>query len=89
MSTYVYLQCLDHDPPLRAEGESGQHLSDLPQIRADIADRDMIARMWARENLDRGHHFLNNTARFLAYHRPCRIGIIDETGRTHPVEAPA
>ena len=31
MSTYLYLVCLDHTPPLRAASESGQHLYDLPQ----------------------------------------------------------
>ena len=31
--------CLDHDPPLKADGESGQHLYDLPQIRKDIRRR--------------------------------------------------
>ena len=40
MSTYLYLVCLDHTPPLMAASDSGQHLSDLPQIRADIAARD-------------------------------------------------
>ena len=39
MSTYIYLQCLDHDPPLRAQDESGQHYYDLPRIRADVANR--------------------------------------------------
>ena len=31
MSTYIYLLCRDHSPAIRADGESGQHLSDLPQ----------------------------------------------------------
>ena len=40
MSTDYYLVCMDHEPRLRAMSESGQHDYDLPQIRADIADRE-------------------------------------------------
>ena len=43
MSTYLYLRCEDHDPPLVAREESGQHLYDLPTIRADIADEVEVA----------------------------------------------
>lgn len=76
------LECLDHDPPLRADGESGQHLYDLPEIRADIANRDT-----ADADTDYGHFFRNNTARFLVQHPNCHIGIRDEYGREHPVTA--
>lgn len=40
MSTYIYLLCRDHNPAIQADGESGQHLTDLPQLRQDIANRD-------------------------------------------------
>lgn len=83
MSTYVYLECLDHDPPLSAEGESGQHLYDLPQIRADIANRERIVTN-LRDGWDPDDHFRRNTARFLAAHPKCRIGIRDEYGVEHP-----
>ena len=39
MSTWIYLECADHDPPISADGESGQHLYDLPDIREDIRRR--------------------------------------------------
>ena len=86
MSTWLYLECLDHDPPLRSEGESGQHLYDLPDIRADIAIRDELATVanagggW----IDRGDHFRNNTLRFLLAHPRCHLGIRDEHGENHP-----
>lgn len=83
MSTYVYLECLDHDPPLSADDESGQHLSDLPQIRADLADRERVVAS-IRDGWDPGDYFRNNTARFLASHKKCRIGIRDEYGDEHP-----
>ncbi|HEY9249380.1 MAG TPA: hypothetical protein VIO38_09625 [Rariglobus sp.] len=84
MSTWLYLECLDHTPPLLAEDESGQHLYDLPQIRADIASRDRIVAnvaddIWADESYRR------NTARFLAKHPKCRIGVRDEYDVEHPV----
>lgn len=89
MSTWFYLACLDHDPPLVAEGESGQHHYDLPQIRYDIANRESLVRVQASGHggrVDFGHHFRNNTAGFLAAHPKCQIGIRDEYGRNHSTE---
>lgn len=43
MSTWLYLRCESHNPPLESDGESGQHLYDLPQIWADLDNRDQIA----------------------------------------------
>lgn len=45
MSTYLYLVCESHTPPIVADDESGQHLYDLPQIRSDLANRDLIAKV--------------------------------------------
>lgn len=91
MSTYLYLRCEDHNPPLVAREESGQHLYDLPTIRADIADREAIVRITrAPAYVDLGS-LRNATANFLADHPTCRIGIVDEYGKDHPVipeEAP-
>ena len=89
MSTYVYLECLDHDPPLCAEDESGQHLSDLPRIRAEIADREAVV---AGIDTYRGYtpaagpdaYFRGHSARFLAAHPKCRIGIRDEYDVEYP-----
>lgn len=79
MSTYLYLTCLSHNPPLRApyEGESGQHLSDLPQIQLDLANRYRNA---SDEDADLGY-FRNNTARFLRSHPLCNLGVEDEYGQ--------
>lgn len=89
MSTWIYLECLDHEPPLQAEDESGQHLYDLPQIRADIRDREVLARLYGEGAVMGQAHvgfFRANTARFLAQHQKCRIGIRDERGVEHPIE---
>lgn len=86
MSTYIYLFCRDHSPVIRANGESGQHLTDLPQLRQDIANRDAIVH--ALQALDFYPHdnYRSNTADFLAAHPRCHLGIIDEYGREHPTE---
>jgi hypothetical protein len=84
--TDLYLVCEDHDPPLKADDESGQHLYDLDQIRADIANRErIIAALDIDYVPDEEIHFRRSTARFLAAHPKCRIGIIDEYGKRHPV----
>jgi hypothetical protein len=86
MSTYVYLECLDHDPPLRSEDEVGQHLSDLPRIRDELARRDELVAEWSKERaLPFVWSWPNNAARFLAGHPRCRISIRDEYGVEHPV----
>ena len=84
MSTYVYLECLDHDPPLPADAESGQHLYDLSQIREDISNREGVVAALALD-MTPDDYFRRNTARFLARHQGCRIGIRDEYGVVHPV----
>ena len=87
MSTWLYLVCLDHTPPLKAEDESGQHLSDLTHIRADIADRDVLVPQWEAYTFHPDHHvyFRRNTMRFLAAHPTCHVGIKDEYGNDHAV----
>lgn len=86
MSTWLYLECLDHVPPIQAEDESGQHLYDLPSIREDIANRDVLVRMYENTIAADFGYFRNHTVRFLAHHKMCRIGIRDEYGRDHPVK---
>lgn len=82
MSTWLYLECLDHDPPLTADSESGQHLSDLPQIWADLDKR--LPELLLVLDIDGGSHFRKNTARFRQAHPHCHIVIRDEYGDLHP-----
>lgn len=89
MSTWMYLTCLNHDPVLVAEDESGQHHYDLPRIRAEIADRSAVV-----EETSQGQHwdepinsyFRRRSAQFLRQHKTCRIGIRDEYGVDYPTE---
>ncbi len=87
MSTYLHLACLDHDPPLLAAEESGQHLYDLPRIRAEVANRDRIVA--ALDDYTQLGYFEGNSARFFSQHRTCRVGIVDEYGQEHAVAAHA
>lgn len=95
MSTWLYLRCLDHDPPLVAEAESGQHLSDLDDIRADLANREQVVAAWTEHMSNPytaytdppfDHHFRRSTAWFLAAHPTCRVDIRDEYGQVHAVQ---
>ena len=84
MSTYYYLQCLDHTPPLLAQDESGQHIDDLDMIINDVKNRNYLTELYVHGRLD--GYFTLNTARFLVSHKTCRIGIVDEYGKRHYVD---
>lgn len=84
MSTYVYLRCEDHDPPMYAQDESGQHLTDLPQIRADLANRDALIAAHA-DDMEIDDYFRRHTLWFLIKHPKRRTTIWDEYGREHPI----
>lgn len=90
MSTFLYLRCENHDPPLQSQDESGQHLYDLPQIRADLAARDDLVRLHGdrMRSVDLGY-FRNRTLDFLVAHPRCRLTIVDEYGTEHPATAGA
>lgn len=89
MSTWLHLVCLDHTPPLVAEDESGQHLSDLPQIRADLAAplTTLLVEVESAPSVDPWNldqtYFRRRTVAFRAQHPHCRIGIRDEYGVEH------
>lgn len=93
MSTYFHLVCTCHNPPLVAQEESGQHHYDLPRIRADIAMREVLVRKYRGEDgtFDMKSivgYFSYNSAKFLAEHEGCVIGIRDEYGVGYPVKEP-
>lgn len=91
MSTWLHLECLDHNPPIISIDESGQHLSDLPQIRDDLAT-PLTALLAQTESPPRSpfapdpNYFRRHTATFRAQHPHCRIGIRDEYGNSHPTK---
>lgn len=85
MSTYLYLRCENHTPPLEAATESGQHLYDLDQIFRDLEERELIVKAWENDIIPQDH-FRLSTASFLAQHQHCHITVVDEYGRTHTPE---
>lgn len=82
MSTYIYLRCDSHTPPIEAGSESGQHLYDLEQIFRDLGDREQIVAAWEND-MTPDDRFRYATAAFLAKHPHCQITVVDEYGRTH------
>jgi hypothetical protein len=81
MSTYVYLMCMDHDPPLEAREESAQHAfdADFAAIRDDLAHREYVVRCALKGDYP-SEYFRARTVRFLTEHATCRISICDENG---------
>ena len=84
VSTWLYLECLDHSPVLVSEGAVGQHLYDLPRIRGEIARREEFLKPF-HDGGGYGHNFLLNSALFLVQHPRCNVGIRDEYGHEHPI----
>lgn len=84
MSTWLYLACIDHEPPLVADGESQQHAADwqIAHIRSMVERRaELIA-------VDMGifevpNDYDRNTLRFLRQHPSCRVALQSEYGDWH------
>lgn len=103
MSTWLYVQCLAHDPVITAAEESGQHLSDLKHIREDIANRnellsvDLDSSGWRLPDIHGDsddywawyfrRYFSRATIAFMQAHPKCPLGIQDEYGRDYPLTA--
>jgi hypothetical protein len=91
VSTYVYLACLDHSPPLVADEESTQHRyndDEMRLVREWVRDRGDLVEAWQNGLVQyRGvsdssaSYFAVNTARFLVGHLTCRLAARDEYGR--------
>lgn len=93
MSTYLYLQCDSHTPPLQSLHEVGQHLRDLPRIRKEINQRQDLYRAHQHGYLgyesDYDTLFTRTLRTFLIQHPRCDLQIVDEYGDTHPLEVEA
>lgn len=94
MSTWLYLECRDHNPPVRSD-DVGQHLGDLRHIRKLIANRECLLRIvkeldeFDGMDIEVYDHGARNALWFLREHPTCRIGIRDEYGEEHPTKEPA
>jgi len=78
VSTYLYLECADHAPPLRSDDEVGQHLYDLPNVRGYFAERaHLVALVQAWED---GSDHSDTTAATIPY------WVINHSPRRHVAE---
>lgn len=91
MSTYWYLECLDHDPVLRSSDEVEQHTEGLVKIdvlasrMSEIADYPEDVRDAIYEALT---YFERNAYWFLIAHPNCNIRYRSEYGHYRPLLKP-
>lgn len=83
MSTYWFLECTDHDPPLRCFDEvgfdeAGQHTEGLNKIR-DVVNATPTPQFGLTL-------FENRAASFRVQHPRCRLGFVSEYGVRESVE---
>lgn len=86
MSTWIYLECHSHDPPICSADEVGQHLYDLPRIRREVRNRKEVKVLDRWEVSGYDSYFTPHVIRFLQSHTDCDIRIVDEYDREHPLE---
>ena len=87
MSTYLYLQCDSHEPPIGANQEAGQHLYDLEHIRKDWANRHAIKTgLEAGLSPEGDSYFQSSNRIFMMQHINCEVSIHDEYDRQHSLE---
>jgi hypothetical protein len=84
VSTWVYFACLDHDPPIRADSESGQH-NEFAAMRALLASREAVlagvAALGPWVSIETGDRYKDNGLAFFAQHPRCRLACVDEYDR--------
>jgi hypothetical protein len=92
MSTYWYLECLDHDPILTSGDEVEQHTEGLDRIDIVVSSRKVLAQLGddaARDALiDALTYFERNAFWFVIAHPQCRLRYRSEYGHYRPVIAP-
>ena len=73
MSTYWYLECVSHKPPIRSEDEVEQHTYGLTAIRKAIREATLddprVMTRWE-----------SNAARFALQHPHCALCFVSEYG---------
>ena len=82
MSTYVYLACLDHNPPLINRDESEQHTNEhhIDKVRSWVDRRDQLVPLQREGLLDLSDQFFRHTVLFLSDHEHCRLAARTEYG---------
>ncbi|MCF3939922.1 hypothetical protein [Gordonia tangerina] len=92
MSTYHYLECTCHNPPLRSDDEVEQHAGTeiLDQVRDMVRKRDTIIPLLRDEMVDYpDNRYLRNALRFLVDHEHCVINLVTEYGERERIGWPS
>lgn len=89
MSTYLYLVCDEHDPPLLSADEVTQHTNkdgELDKIRGWVANRAELIRL-RKEQDDSTYsdYFQTHAITFLVQHPKCHLSAVDEHGEKYEV----
>lgn len=89
MSTYYYLECLAHTPPIVSTEESARKSSQISQIREDWEHREEI--WWSYDsglltNVEFGSPRMA-TIHFMEHHKDCPVQIRSEYGEVYPIAA--
>lgn len=85
MSTTLYLQCQDHEPKLRSVTEVGQHMTDIPRIRWELENRDVLLVAAESENVE-FHGRTQIVIGFMREHPKCTLAITNDIGEIIPEE---
>jgi hypothetical protein len=86
MSTYWYLECTDHDPPIRSADEVEQHTYGLDPIRELVRRRAEIADDAFPDYPRDYDYFARHAVTFLVQHPKCSMRLVSEYGDTEEVE---
>ncbi|AMS03154.1 hypothetical protein BJD61_gp75 [Gordonia phage Obliviate] len=88
MSTYHYLECSCHNPPLTSDEEVEQHrgTETLEKVRELVRRRDVILPLVRAELVDYpDDRYLRNALTFLNDHEHCVIGLVTEYGERESI----
>lgn len=82
MSTWVYYACIDHDPPLVNDLESGQH-GEVDEMRKLLEGRETWLSMLDEygEHIQLAERYTANGVQFFQHHPRCALACVDEYGR--------
>ena len=83
MSTYVYFECLEHDPPLQSDGEISQHWDSYVDTAIRMAQG---VEPLPADPYELHDQFLLSAAVFLRFHELCAVGLVSEYGEHRPIE---
>jgi hypothetical protein len=78
VSTHWYLECVDHDPPLRSE-EFTQHTDD-----EHFTKGMRLVAMRPLPELNVTDYFASHAYTFLLQHPRCSVQAVSETGEARP-----